>query len=377
VKTDRKLRIETLAVHAGHTVDPATGAVAMPIHLSTTFERDAEGNYPQGYIYGRSGNPTRNALESALAALEGGAEAAAFSSGLAASSAILQALAPGDHLIAPADVYHGMTKLLREIYMRWGLEVSFVDMTQLDDVKKAMRPGAKLIWIETPSNPLLKITDIAAVADIAHAGGAICACDNTWAPIVQRPLDLGCDLVMHSTTKYLGGHSDVTGGAVISKGASDFFLRVREIQTTCGGVPSPFDCWLILRGMRSLPWRMRGHCENALQVATWLADHAGVEAVHYPALESHAGHEIAARQMTAFSGMLSFEVRGGREVALAAAAKTKLFVQATSLGGVESLIEHRASIKGEDPRTPPGLLRLSIGLEHPDDLIEDLAQALE
>jgi cystathionine gamma-synthase len=240
-----------------------------------------------------------------------------------------------------------------------------------------MRPGTKLIWIETPSNPLLKITDIAAVAEIAHAGGAICACDNTWAPIVQRPLDLGCDLVMHSTTKYLGGHSDVTGGAVISKGPSDFFLRVREIQTTCGGVPSPFDCWLILRGMRSLPWRMRGHCENALQVATWLADHAGVEAVHYPALESHAGHEIAARQMTAFSGMLSFEVRGGREAALAAAAKTKLFVQATSLGGVESLIEHRASIKGEDPRTPPGLLRLSIGLEHPDDLIEDLAQAFE
>jgi cystathionine gamma-synthase len=377
VKTDRKLRLETLAVHAGHAVDPATGAVATPIHLSTTFERDAEGNYPQGYIYGRSGNPTRTALETALAALEGGAEAAAFSSGLAACSAVLQALAPGDHLIAPADVYHGMTKLLREIYIRWGLEVSFVDMTRLDDVKKAMRPGTKLIWIETPSNPLLKITDIAAVAEIAHAGGAICACDNTWAPIVQRPLDLGCDLVMHSTTKYLGGHSDVTGGAVISNGASDFFLRVREIQTTCGGVPSPFDCWLILRGMRSLPWRMRGHCENALQVATWLADHAGVEAVHYPALESHAGHEIAARQMSAFSGMLSFEVRGGREAALAAAAKTKLFVQATSLGGVESLIEHRASIKGEDPRTPPGLLRLSIGLEHPDDLIEDLAQALE
>jgi cystathionine gamma-synthase len=371
------MRVETLAVHAGHEVDSATGAVAAPIHLSTTFERDAEGNYPHGYIYGRSANPNRRALEVALAALEGGAEAAAFASGLAASSAVLQALAAGDHVVAPTDVYHGMTKLLREIYMRWGLEVTFVDMTNLEAVRSGIGPKTKLIWIETPSNPLLKITDIAAVAEIAHAAGAICACDNTWSPIVQRPLDLGCDLVMHSTTKYLGGHSDVTGGAIIAKAATDFFARVSEVQTTCGGVPSPFDCWLILRGMRSLPWRMRGHCENALKIATWLGDHAQVEAVHYPALDSHAGHEIATRQMNAFSGMLSFEVRGGREAALKVAAKTKLFIQATSLGGVESLIEHRASIKGEDPRTPQGLLRLSVGLEHSDDLIEDLAQALE
>jgi cystathionine gamma-synthase len=371
------MRIETLAVHAGHEVDAATGAIAPPIHLSTTFERDAEGNYPHGYIYGRSANPNRHALEVALAALEGGEEAAAFGSGLAASSAVLQALAVGDHVVAPADVYHGMTKLVREVYMRWGLEVTFVDMTNLDDLKKAIRPSTKLVWIETPSNPLLKITDIAAAAAIAHAGGAVCACDNTWSPVVQRPLDLGCDLVMHSTTKYLGGHSDVTGGAIVAKQATDFFARIREIQTTCGGVPSPFDCWLILRGAQSLPWRMRGHCENAMKIATWLVDHARVEIVHYPALESHPGHEIATQQMSAFSGMLSFELRGGREAAMAVAAKTKLFIQATSLGGVESLIEHRASIKGEDPRTPQGLLRLSIGLEHPDDLIEDLAQALE
>jgi cystathionine gamma-synthase len=377
VKSDRKVRIETLAVHAGHAVDAATGAVATPIHMSTTFERDAEGGYPHGYVYGRSANPTRHALEQALAAIEGGEDAAAFGSGLAASSAVLQALAPGDHVIAPTDVYHGMTKLLREVYVRWGLEVSFVDMTKLDEVRNALRPATKLVWVETPSNPLLKITDIAAAAEIAHAAGAICACDNTWAPVVQRPLDLGCDLVMHSTTKYLGGHSDVTGGAIVTKKTGDFFTRVREIQTTCGGVPSPFDCWLVLRGIRSLPWRMRGHCENGAKVASWLADHERVEAVHYPGLKSHPGHEIAARQMEGFSGMLSFEVRGGREAALAAAAKTKLFVQATSLGGVESLVEHRASIKGEDPRTPPGLLRLSIGLEHPDDLIEDLAQALE
>jgi cystathionine gamma-synthase len=377
MKTDRKMRIETLAVHAGHAIDEATNAVAAPIHLSTTFERDAEGGYPHGYVYGRSANPNRHALEEGLAALEGGADAAAFGSGLAACSAILQALAPGDHVIAPTDVYHGMTKLLREVYMGWGLKVSFVDMTKLDDLKQAARSKTKLIWVETPSNPLLKITDIAGVAGVAREAGAMCACDNTWAPIAQRPLDLGPDLVMHSTTKYLGGHSDVMGGAIIVRKAEEFFERIREIQTTCGGVPSPFDCWLILRGMRSLPWRMRAHSENAMKVATWLADHPRVDAVHYPGLPSHSGHEIAARQMSAFSGMLSFEVRGGRDDALGAAARTKIFIRATSLGGVESLIEHRASIKGEDPRTPQGLLRLSIGLEHPDDLIEDLAQALE
>lgn len=376
MKSKRKVRIETLAVHAGHAIDSATGAVATPIHLSTTFERDAEGGYLHGYVYGRSANPTRQALEEGLAALEGGEEAAAFGSGLAASSAILQALAPGDHVIAPTDIYHGMTKLLREVFVRWGLEVSFVDMTKLDELATALRPRTKLVWVETPSNPLLKITDIARVAEIAHGAGAICACDNTWAPIVQRPLDLGVDLVVHATTKYLGGHSDVTGGVAIARTRTDFFDRVREIQTTGGAVPSPFDCWLILRGMRSLPWRMRAHSENALKIATWLADHPGVEVVHYPGLASHASHETAARQMSAFSGMLSFEVPGGREAALGVAAKTEIFIRATSLGGVESLIEHRASIKGEDPRTPQGLLRLSIGLEHPDDLIEDLSQAL-
>lgn len=374
--TKRKIRIETLAVHAGHSIDAATGAVAAPIHLSTTFQRDPDGGYPHGFQYGRSANPNRQALEQALAALEGGEDAAAFGSGLAASSALLQALAPGDHVIAPTDVYHGMTKLLRDVYMRWGLDVSFIDMTNLAEVNKAVRSKTKLIWVETPSNPRLKITDIVSVAEIAHAAGALCACDNTWAPIVQRPFDLGADLVMHATTKYLGGHSDVTGGVVIAREKTGFLERVREIQTTGGAVPSPFDCWLVLRGMRSLPWRMRAHSENASRVAAWLADHPRVETVHYPGLAAHAGHEIAARQMSAFSGMLSFEVRGGREAALVAA-KTEIFIRATSLGGVESLIEHRASIKGEDPRTPQGLLRLSIGLEHPDDLIEDLAQALE
>src|SRR2546423_3979857 len=247
------MRIETLAVHAGHEIDAATGAVASPIHLSTTFERDTEGDYPHGYIYGRSANPNRQELEQGLAALEGGEEAFAFGSGLAASSAILQALAAGDHVVAPTDVYHGMTKLLREVYMRWGLEVSFVDMTKLDLVREAVGPKTKLMWIETPSNPLLKISDSAAVAEIAHPAGAICACDNTWAPIVQRPLDLGGDFVMHSTTKYLGGPSDVTGGALVAKTKTDFSERVRGIQKTPGGVTSPLDCWLSMLGMRSLP----------------------------------------------------------------------------------------------------------------------------
>lgn len=376
MENKRKIRIETLAVHAGHAIDPATGAVSPPIHLSTTFERDAEGGYPHGYVYARSANPTRHALEKGLAALEGGDDAAAFGSGLAASSAILQALAPGDHVIAPTDVYHGVTKLLREVFVRWGLEVSFVDMTKAEDISNAVRPQTRLFWVETPSNPQLKITDIARVAGAAHAAGALCVCDNTWAPVVQRPLDLGADFVVHSTTKYLGGHSDVTGGVVIRKTETDISNRVREIQGTGGAVPSPFDCWLVLRGMQTLPLRMRAHSDNALKIATWLSDHPRVEKVHYPGLVSDAGHEIAARQMSAFSGMLSFEVQGGREAALGVAANTAIFIRATSLGGVESLIEHRASIKGEDPRTPQGLLRLSIGLEHPDDLIEDLAQAL-
>lgn len=373
----RKMRIETLAVHAGNAVDPATGAVSLPIHLSTTFERDPQGGYPHGYVYARSANPTRHALEEGLAALEGGEEAAAFASGLAASTAILQALDPRDHVVAPRDVYHGMTKLLRDIFVRWGVEVSFVDMTNLDEVRGALRPQTKLLWMESPSNPQLKITDLAAVAELARGGGAITVCDNTWAPIVQRPLDLGVDLVVHSTTKYLGGHSDVTGGAVIAQTKGDFFQRVREIQSSGGGVPSPFDCWLVLRGIRTLPWRMRAHSENAQKVATFLAGHNRVGAVHYPGLSSHEGHDIAAKQMSSFSGMLSFEVKGGRDIALGVAAKTTIFTRATSLGGVESLIEHRASIQGEDPCTPQGLLRLSVGLEHPDDLIEDLAQALK
>ncbi len=372
------MRIETLAVHAGHSIDPATGAVAPPIYLSTTFERQADGSYPHGYNYIRDNNPNREALEKCLCELEGGVAAAAFSSGSAATMSVFQALSPGDHVIAPLDAYSGTSSLLREIFAPWSLSVTFVDMTNPTEVQQAIQPNTKLIWIETPSNPMLKITDIGKIADIAHQANAICVCDNTWAtPIGQSPLKSGADLVVHSTTKYLGGHSDVLGGVAIAKVEDDFFNRIRKIQKTGGAVASPFDSWLILRGIQTLPYRMRAHSENALKVATFLSEHPKVEAVHYPGLKQHPGYEIAASQMQLFGGMLSFQVKGGRDMAFAVAAKVKIFTRATSLGGVESLIEHRASIEGTGTKTPENLLRMSIGLEHAEDLIEDLAQALE
>ncbi|WIG62039.1 MAG: Cystathionine gamma-lyase [Ktedonobacterales bacterium] len=372
------MRIETLAVHAGQEPDPATGAVTPPIHLSTTFERAPDGSYPHGHMYSRTSNPNRAALEASLAALEGGTGAAAFASGSAAAMTVFQALAPGDHVLAPDDVYHGTARLLRETFVPWGLAMDFVDMTDLARVQAALRPETRLLWVETPSNPLLKITDIAALATLAHAAGALVVCDNTWAtPILQRPLALGADLVVHATTKYLGGHSDVLGGGVVGDEASEFFRRVRSIQTTGGAVPSPFECWLVLRGIRTLPYRMRAHSENALAVARFLNGHPAVEVVHYPGLETHAGYAVAQRQMTLPGGMISFQVRGDSTRAMAVAAQVRVFTRATSLGGPESLIEHRASVEGPETRTPQNLLRLSIGLEHHDDLIEDLAQALQ
>jgi cystathionine gamma-synthase len=370
------MKIETLAVHAGHAVDPSTGAVSTPIHLSTTFERDVDGNYSRGFMYTRNSNPNRTALEQGISLLEGGERAAAFSSGMAAATALFQALAPGDHVLAHVDAYYGMTRLLRDLYLGWGLQADFVDMSDLAAVKKAMRSNTKLIWTETPSNPLLKIVDLAAIAEIVHTGGAICVCDNTWAPVIQRPFDLGIDVVLYSTTKYFGGHCDVLGGMLIARRADEFFERVQKIQYSSGAVPSPFDCWLVMRGMRTLPWRIRAHSENALKVATFLAQHDAIERVHYPGLTSHESHRLAAKQMSMFGGMLSVEIKGGREAAMRAASRTKIFLRATSLGGVESLIEHRASIEGPGTTSPEGLLRLSIGLEHPDDLIEDLNQAL-
>ena len=375
-------RLETLAVHAGQEVDPATGAVTPPIHLSTTFERAPDGALgPAGFLYTRDDNPTRRSLERALAALEGGAAAAAFASGSAATAAVFQSLRPGDHVVAPVDAYYGSAKLLREIFAPWGLESTFVDMTDAANVERAMRPTTRLVWIETPSNPLLRIADIARIAAIARAGGARTAVDSTWAtPVITRPLALGADLVMHSTTKYLGGHSDVLGGAIVAREEDDFFARVRQVQKAAGAVPSPFESWLVLRGLRSLPWRMRAHTANATAVARFLEGHPRVARVHYPGLASHAGHATAARQMTLFGGMLSFEVRSepGREraTALGVAARLRLFTRATSLGGAESLIEHRASVEPPETGTPEALLRVSVGLEHEADLIGDLEEAL-
>lgn len=368
---------ETIAAQAAHKIDPATGAVSPPIYLSTTYERDEDGQYSRGFVYSRSNNPNRQALEECVAALEGGAVGAAFSSGMAAITTVFQALSAGDHVVFPDDCYHGTARLLEDVFSHWGLESTRVDMSQPAQVKDAVKPNTRVIWTESPSNPLLKITDLSAVAGIAHDAGAICVCDNTWAsPSLQRPLALGADLVMHSTTKYLGGHEDVLGGMLIGGEESPFFQRIRLIQNNCGAVPSPFDCWLVLRGIRTLHLRMPAHSQRAGAIARFLQDHPAVETVHYPGLADHPGHELASRQMSDFGGMLSFQVKGGREAAMRAAARVRLFVRATSLGGTQSLIEHRASIEGDNTATPQNLLRVSVGLESADDLIQDLSQAL-
>src|SRR6478752_728205 len=372
------MHFETLAVHAGSSIDPKSGAVTLPIHLSTTYERAEDGTYPGGFIYTRSGNPTRQALESCLAQLEGGVEAAAFSSGSAATAAVFQALNPGDHVIAPDDAYYGTPVLLRDYFARWGLQATFVDMANTAAIAAAVRPETRLVWIETPSNPRLHVTDIAAAAGIARRAGAASVVDNTWAtPMLQRPLELGADLVMHSTTKYLSGHSDVLGGVVIAREANELFGRVRGIQGAVGAVPAPFDCWLVLRGIRSLPYRMRGHVENASRLAQFFSTHPKIERVYYPGLASDPGHEVAARQMSAWGGMLSIGVKGARAEAFAFLAKLKLVTRATSLGGPETLIEHRASVEGALSKAPENLLRISAGLEHHEDLIEDFRQALQ
>jgi cystathionine gamma-synthase len=373
------MKIETRAVHAGRRIDPSTGAVTAPIHLSTTFERSREGEYPLGFSYSREGNPNRQALEECLADLEGGKEALVFSSGLAVATAVVQGLEPGDHVLAPDDVYWGLRKVIGDVFGKWHIAVDYVDMSRLDTVRAALRPETRLLWVETPSNPLMKITDLAGIAQLARDAGpnVMTLCDGTFAtPILQQPLASGIDLVAHSTTKYISGHSDVVGGVLITKNDNYLFERARRAQHYGGAVPSPFDCWLSMRGIDTLPYRVRAHSENAAAVARFLQKHPGVERVHYPGLPEHPGHAIAARQMSQFGGMLSFEVRGGRDRAMQVAARCELFIRATSLGGAHSLIEHRASVEGPQTRTPQNLLRVSVGLEHPDDLIDDLKQAL-
>jgi len=374
------MKIETCAVHAGRHIDPATGAVTPPIHLSTTFERSADGEYPRGFSYSREDNPNRKDLEECLAALEGGSQALCFASGLAVVNAIVQGLEPGDHIVAPDDVYWGMRRVIGEVFGKWGLETSYVDMTNIDDFHAALKANTRLVWVETPSNPLMKITDLTAIAALARGAGPqiVTVCDGTFAtPVLQRPLECGIDMVAHSTTKYLSGHSDVVGGALITRHDNYLFERARKAQRYGGGVPSPFDCWLTRRGIDTLALRVRAHSENAMRVAQFLCAHEAVEAVHYPGLPSHPGYTIATRQMSGYGGMLSFQVRGGREAAMAVAAGCELFLRATSLGGAHSLIEHRASIEGPNTRTPQNLLRCSIGLEHVEDLIGDLEGALK
>jgi len=370
------MRFETTAIHSGAEIDQLTGAVAPPLHLSTTFERDADGGTARGFSYVRDANPTQTRLEEALAAIDSAQAALAFASGMAASAAIFQALQ--GHVVLPADGYYAVRALAADFFPRWGLRHDFVAMNDLDAVRGAMSDDTRVVWCETPSNPLMTVADLRALAELAHSRGAILVVDGTFAtPALQRPIELGADVVIHSATKYMGGHSDVQGGTIAFKERGELHRHVEEIRSHMGGVASPFNCWLILRGIRSLAARMRVHCENARAVAEFLASHPRVEVVHYPGLRSDPGHEIAKKQMSDFGGMMSFRVRGGRAEALAAAAKTKVFVRATSLGGVESLIEHRNSSEGPGSTTPENLLRLSIGLEHKDDLIEDLKSALE
>jgi cystathionine gamma-synthase len=371
------MRFETRAVHAGGEPDPGTGAIAPPIHLSTTFEHGPAGERPAGYIYIREGNPTQTRLEEALAGIEGGEAALVFASGLAAGAAYLQALPSGSHVVFPDDIYYGFRTIAEEFLPRWGMESSAVDMGDLNRLRAALRPNTRLIWVETPSNPLMKIVDLSGVASIARGIGAWMIVDGTFAtPALQRPLELGADAVLHATTKYMGGHSDVQGGALVLRESGEILERLAHIRHILGAVCSPFNSWLVLRGLRSLPCRMDRHSSNGLALARALAAHSGVEAVHYPGLESHPGHAVASRQMSGFGGMLSFRVRGGRDAAIRVASRVKLFTNATSLGGTESLIEHRASSEGPGSPTPQNLLRVSVGLEHPDDLIEDLTQAL-
>jgi cystathionine gamma-synthase len=372
------MRIETIAVHAGHHPDPATGAVTPPIHLSTTFEREPDLSFRAGHLYTRYSNPTRVSLETCLAQLEGGGAAAAFASGSAATSAILQTLEPDAHVLLPRDAYYGSIKLARDVFGRWRLQCSLVDMADLSAVERAITPRTKVVWIETPSNPLVRVVDIAAICAVAKKAGAWTVVDNTWAtPVLQQPLALGADVVMHSMTKYLGGHSDVLAGALVARSEdAPLFAAVRGVQQMGGAVPSPFECWLVLRGVRTLPWRVRGMTANAVRLAEFLSQHGRVETVHYPGLRSHHGYDVARKQMSAPGAMLSFQVKGGRDAAIAMSNRLRLVTRATSLGGTETLIEHRQSVEGPDTLAPDNLLRMSVGLEHVDDLIEDLDQAL-
>ncbi|MBC8156296.1 MAG: PLP-dependent transferase [Bacteroidetes bacterium] len=371
------MHFDTLALRATHQTDPITGAVVAPLHLSTTFERDEDYNTVGSHVYARTSNPNRDVLEQALTALEGGTVGMAFSSGQAATMTLFQALRPGDHVVIAQDAYFGSPALLETIFHPWGLTYTRVDMSDHAAVQLSIHENTRVVWCETPSNPMLAMTDLLTVSMMAHEAGAICVCDNTWAtPVLQRPLDLNCDVVMHSTSKYLSGHSDVLGGALVFKQNNAFAQRVRQLQGLGGAVASPFDCYLITRGLKTLGVRVRAQQATAQTVAEFLTAHPVVEIVHYPGLWTHPDYDLVKQQMNGPGAMLSVQIVGGAEAALRVAGKLQLFTRATSMGGVESLIEHRASVDGPVSATPKNLLRVSIGLEHAEDLIEDLKQAL-
>ncbi len=389
--TSEQQGFSTRAIHAGQEPDPSTGAVVPPIYAVSTYKQDGIGGLRRGYEYSRSANPTRSALEECLASLEGGSRGFAFASGLAGQDTVLRALlAPGDHVVVPSDAYGGTYRLFNRVARAWGVEHSIARVADVDSVRAAIRPGStKMVWLETPTNPLLGIADIEAIAQLAHDAGALLVVDNTFAsPYLQQPLALGADVVTHSTTKYAGGHSDVVGGAVVVRAGVQTASgeSVEELiafhQNAMGAVAGPFDAWLVLRGLKTLAVRMERHCDNAEKVVDFLLGHPGVSAVHYPGLADHPNHEVAARQMRRFGGMVSFRVRGGEDVATKVCAETTVWTLGESLGGVESLIEHpgrmtHASVAGTELEVPADLIRLSVGIEDGEDLIADLAQALD
>ncbi len=376
------MKFETAAIHAGQEPDPVTGSVVVPIHQTSTYAQDGVGGLRSGYEYSRTGNPTRTALETCLAALDGGARALAFASGMAAEDTLVRTMCrPGDHVVIPADAYGGTYRLFHGVLSGWGIEHTPVDLSDLTAVRAALQPNTRLIWCETPTNPLLSIADVAALAEIAHGGPARLVVDNTFAsPYLQLPLALGADVAVYSTTKYLGGHSDVVGGAVVvaDAGLGD---ELGYAQNAIGAVPGAFDSWLVLRGIKTLGVRMERHCANAAKIAEWLCRHPAVDSVLYPGLSGHPGHDVASRQMRGYGGMVSFLVSGGERVALDICSRTKVFILAESLGGVESLIEHpgrmtHASTANSPLQVPASLVRLSVGIEDIDDLIADLEQAM-
>lgn len=371
------MKFETKAIHAGLEIGNPSKSIIPPISPSTIFEIDEEGRDEDDFHYTRLQNPNRQQFEHLIATLEGGEAAAAFSSGIAAATAVLQSLDTGDHVIIPEDVYAGNRMMIKKIMTRWGLDFDFIDMTDVENIEAHIKPNTALIWIETPSNPLMRITDLSAVSELAKSKNIRTVADNTWpTPVNQLPLEFGIDLVLHSTSKYFGGHSDILGGAVVSKKHDELFDRILTVQKLGGAVPSPQDCWMLSRSTRTLSYRMKGHNEHAEKVAAFLVDHPKVEDVYFPGLESHKGHEIAKEQMKGFGGMISFLVDGDQSEAINVVGSSRLIKRATSLGGVESTWEHRRSSEGEGSFSPENMIRISVGLEHPDDIIEDLERAL-